>query len=90
MNLSIEKTDFNINGKIILNNIILKDHMDNDLLKINKVLMSIFEYNNIFKGQYSFDDISLSGLSLDIRKYSGEEQNNLKIVIEKLLSTQIL
>ena len=86
MNLSIEKTDFNINGKIILNNIILKDHMDNDLLKINKVLMSIFEYNNIFKGQYSFDDISLSGLSLDIRKYSGEEQNNLKIVIEKLLS----
>ena len=40
----------------------------------------------IFKGQYSFDDISLSGLSLDIRKYSGEVQNNLKIVIDKLLS----
>ncbi len=86
MNLSIEKTDFNIDGKIVLNDIIIKDHRDNDFLKINKVSMSIFEYNNIFKGEYLFDDIYLSGLSLDIRKYNDDEQNNLKIIIDKISS----
>lgn len=71
-------------GKVKLNKVHVEDHHHNTLLNIDELRTSILSLSNIIANTPRLGNTTADGLTFRIRRYSGEETDNLNILLEKL------
>ncbi|MCF6347995.1 MAG: translocation/assembly module TamB [Flavobacteriaceae bacterium] len=82
-NIVVKKVDLSYLGNIKLKKIEINDHHNDTLIYIDKLTTSIFEYKSILDNKLEFGEIELDGVYFYMKKYKGEDNDNLSIFVDK-------
>ncbi|MDP3313974.1 translocation/assembly module TamB domain-containing protein [Lutibacter sp.] len=81
--LTVQKMDLSILGKVQLKEVLARDHHKDTLFYIQNLRTSILSFRNFLNGKYEFGQISLNNFELFIKTYKGENDDGLTIFIDK-------
>ena len=81
--IRIEKAGLRFNGYVALKNILIKDHHEETLISVAELNTSIISFAKIAENKLTFGAIDLFGFYFNIKKYSGENDTNLDIFVDK-------
>jgi hypothetical protein len=81
--IRIEKAGLRFNGDVALKNILIKDHHEETLISVAELNTSIISFAKIAENKLTFGAIDLFGFYFNIKKYSGENDTNLDIFVDK-------
>jgi hypothetical protein len=81
--IRIEKAGLRFNGDVTLKNILIKDHQEETLISVAELNTSIISFAKIAENKLTFGAIDLFGFYFNIKKYSGENDTNLDIFVDK-------
>ena len=81
-NLTIEKVDFSLLGSVELKGIEIRDHHKDTLIFVEKLRTSVLNAKRILNNKVNLKNIYLEGASFFMKKYKGEENDNLAIFID--------
>jgi len=84
VDVSIGKVSLSYFGKVKLNDVLVKDHHDSTLLKINEFRTSILGVSNLISNNPNLGSSTAEGFTLKMKRYKGEESDNLSILLDKL------
>ncbi len=82
-NINIDKVGLQFNGDIELINIYIEDHKKDTLISIQELNTSIISFKKLYDNKFTFGDIDMNGLLLNLKTYQGETDTNLDIFVEK-------
>lgn len=84
VNVSVERVSLGYFGKVKLNGILVEDHHADTLMHARQLRTSILSLSNIVAGNPSLGFTQLDGFRLKMKKYEGEDKDNLAIFLDKL------
>ncbi|TDN89403.1 uncharacterized protein DUF490 [Salegentibacter sp. 24] len=87
INISIDEVSLTYFGRLRFNGILIKDHHNDTLIYSEELRTSLLGFSNLLNNKPHFGNTYLDGLKLNMRKYKGEERDNLGLFIEKLSGT---
>jgi len=83
VDISVGKVSFSYFGRIKLNEVMVKDHHQDTLLHIDELRTSILSLTNLIANNPSMGSTSAEGFTLKMKRYAGEDSDNLSILLEK-------
>ncbi|GAK96889.1 hypothetical protein JCM19294_1198 [Nonlabens tegetincola] len=84
INLDVKRVQITYDGNVALKEVLSLDHRGDTLFFINRLESSILSLGNLLDGQPNLGSTSLDGVVFNLKRYKGEEDDNLQIFIEKL------
>ncbi len=84
VNLSIGKVSLSYFGNVKLNEIYVEDHHEDTLLTAKEVRSSFLSFVNLINNSPNLGNSRIEGLNMQMRRYKGEDLDNLGVLIEKL------
>jgi hypothetical protein len=87
VNISVDRVSLTYFGRVKINGIYIEDHHKDTLIFSEELRTSLFGISNLLGNKPHLGNTYLDGLELNMRKYKGEDKDNLGQFIEKL-STQ--
>jgi len=84
VDISVGKVSFSYFGKIKLNEVMVKDHHQDTLLHIDELRTSILSLTNLIANNPTMGNTSAEGFTFKMKRYAGEDSDNLSILLEKL------
>jgi len=84
--IRIGKTSININGSIVLRDVIARDHHQDTLFYIQKLATNSKGVRALANGEFEFETAKISGFKSKIIHYPDEQSDNLVQFIRKLQS----
>ena len=85
--ISIEKASINLNGDVLVSNILIQDHHKDSLLFVKELKTSLNGLERFMNRDYNFNSIGLDGVRLFLTQYKGETKSSLQHFIAKLRDT---
>lgn len=80
--ISLEKIDFSFFGRVSIKGLKINDHHQDTLIYVNKLSSSLLSVKQVFDNTFLFNDIILKDVFVIMKKYKGEEKDNLAIFTE--------
>ncbi|HSM62505.1 MAG TPA: hypothetical protein VK833_01075, partial [Gillisia sp.] len=84
VDVSVGRVSFSYFGKVKLNEVLVKDHHDDTLLDIQEFRTSILGIPNLIANNPSLGSSTAEGLVFKMKRYKGEDSDNLSILLDKL------
>ncbi len=84
VDVSVGRVSFSYFGKVKLNDVLVKDHHDSTLLKIDEFRTSILGVSNLIANNPNLGSSTAEGFTLKMKRYKGEKSDNLSILLDKL------
>ncbi len=84
IDVSVGRVSFSYFGKIKLNEVHIKDHHANTLIDIVEFRTSILGFSNLITNNPSLGSSTAEGLVFKMKRYKGEDSDNLSILLDKL------
>ena len=84
VDVSVGRVSFTYFGKVKLNEVLIKDHHENTLLDIQEFRTSILGVSNLIANNPNLGSSTAEGFIFKMRRYKGEESDNLSILLDKL------
>ena len=78
------RVSFSYFGKVKLNEIYVEDHHQDTLLNIQELKTSILSLSNLINNTPKLGNTTAKGFTLKMRRYKGEDRDNLSVLLEKL------
>ena len=86
VNISIDRVSLTYFGRVKINGIYIEDHHKDTLIFSEELRTSLPGIANLLSSNPNLGNTYLEGLQLNMRKYKGEDRDNLGKFIEKLSS----
>lgn len=86
-NIIIGKVGLQFNGDVELKNIYIEDYKKDTLVNIDELNTSVLSFKKLYDNKFTFGDIDVIGLTLNIKTYEGEEDTNLDVFVSKFDDT---
>jgi len=87
VNIAIDRVSITYFGRVQLNGIYIEDHHNDTLIFSKELRTSLLGISNLMGNKPKLSTTYLEGLDLNMRKYKGEEKDNLGQFIDKLSTT---
>ena len=87
-NINIDRVGIQFNGDVELKDILIKDHYADTLVAVKELNTSVISFKNLSQNKFSFGDIDVYDLYLNIKTYKGEKDSSLDIFTESFDSDQ--
>lgn len=84
VNISVGRVSFSYFGKIKLNDVYVEDHHQDTLIFADELRSSILSFSNLIKNSPDLGSTTAEGFILNMKRYKGEELDNLAILLQKL------
>lgn len=84
VNLTIGRVSLSYFGNVRLNEIYVEDHHADTLFTADEIRSSILSFTNLINNSPNLGNTRIDGLNMKMRRYEGEDKDNLGILIEKL------
>jgi len=84
VNLSIGKVSVTYFGNVRLNDVYVEDHHQDTLLNIEELRTSFLSLTSLRSNTPDMGNTSAKGFTLKMRRYKGENSDNLSIILDKL------
>ena len=84
VNVNIGRVSISYFGDILLNDIYVEDHREDTLFTAKEISSSILSYSKLMSNAPELGDTRIEGLNMHMRRYKGEDRDNLGILIQKL------
>ncbi len=84
VNISVGKVSLSYSGKVKLGEILVLDHHEDTLLNIEELKTSILSLRNVINNKPRLGNTIVEGMTFQIRRYEGENSDNLSVILEKL------
>ncbi|MCF4101622.1 translocation/assembly module TamB [Gillisia sp. M10.2A] len=84
VNVSVGRVSLSYFGKVKLNEVYVEDHHQDTLLNIEELRTSILGISNLVAGNPRIGNTTAKGFTLKMRRYKGEDSDNLSVLLEKL------
>lgn len=84
VNLSVGRVSISYFGRLKLKEIYVEDHHQDTLLYVRELKSSLLGFRNLLNNTPDLGFTSAEGLTLNMKRYSGEETDNLSVVLDKL------
>lgn len=81
-NIVVKKLDLSFLGNVNLKGVEIRDHHNDTLIFVNSLRTSLKNAKRIIDNNVDLGDITLSGAYFYMKKYKGEEDDNLSIFIK--------
>ncbi|WP_442267140.1 translocation/assembly module TamB domain-containing protein [Tenacibaculum sp. ZS6-P6] len=81
-NIVIKRIDLSLLGNVQLKDIEIRDHHNDTLIFVKNLKTSLQNAKKIVDNKVDLSDVSLSGAYFYMKKYKGEEEDNLAVFIE--------
>ncbi len=81
-NIIVKKLDLSLLGNVNLKDIEIRDHHNDTLIFIQSLKTSIKNVKKVMDNEVDLGDITLSGVDFYMKKYKGEEDDNLSVFID--------
>jgi len=82
-NIVVKKVDLSYLGNAKLIGVEINDHHNDTLIYVEQLTTSIFSYRNILENKLELGEADVRGLQMHMKRYKGEDNDNLSIFIEK-------
>ncbi len=86
VNVNVGRVSFSYFGKVKLNDIYVEDHHKDTLLTIDELRTSILGISNLINNNPNIGSTTAKGFNLEMKRYKGEDSDNLTILLDKLKS----
>ncbi len=83
-NVVIKKIDFSLLGNVRLKEIQIRDHHNDTLIFVKNLKTSLKNAKKVIDNKVDLSDVTLRGVHFYMKKYKGEEKDNLTVFIDKL------
>ncbi len=84
VNISIGRVSIGYFGNVKLRDIYVKDHHLDTLFTAEEIKTSILSIRNLINNSPNLGNTRIEGLDMRMRRYEGEDKDNLGVLIEKL------
>ncbi len=84
VNISVGRVSFSYFGRIRLNDVYVEDHHQDTLINIVELKTSILSLKNLIANYPSLGNTTAEGLTFKMKRYKGEDTDNLSVLLEKL------
>jgi len=84
IDVSVGRVSLSYFGKVKLNEILVRDHHENTLLDIQEFRTSILGVSNLVANNPSLGSSTAEGFTFKMKRYKGEDSDNLSILLDKL------
>lgn len=84
VNISVGRVSFSYFGRIRLNDVYVEDHHQDTLINIVELKTSILSLTNLLANYPRLGNTTAEGLTFKMKRYKGEDSDNLSILLEKL------
>jgi len=84
VDISVGKVSLSYFGRVKLNRVMVKDHHQDTLLHIDELRTSILGLTNLLANNPSLGNTSAEGFTFKMKRYAGEDSDNLSLLLEKL------
>ena len=84
VDISVGKVSLSYFGRVKLNRVMVKDHHRDTLLHIDELRTSILGLTNLLANNPSLGNTSAEGFTFKMKRYAGEDSDNLSLLLEKL------
>lgn len=81
-NLVVKKIDLSFLGSVQLKGVEIRDHHKDTLIFVDKLSTSILNAKKILDNKVDLGSVSASGITVHLKTYKGEENDNLSIFVE--------
>ena len=81
-NLVVNKIDLSFLGSVQLKGIEIRDHHKDTLIFLDKLSTSLLNAKKILDNKVNLGSVSASGLTMHLKTYKGEDNDNLSIFVE--------
>ena len=82
--ITFDKIRLQWNGKLELTDIFIGDHHSDTLAFIQKIQTSFQDFKKLQQNDFNLNRLDITGVYLNIKKYTDEEAHSLKVLVEKL------
>jgi hypothetical protein len=82
IDISIEKVDLSILGKVQLKGVEIKDHHKDTLIFVKKLATSILSAKKVLESEVNLGSISIDGAHVYMKTYKDETNDNLSVFID--------
>ncbi|WP_417887479.1 translocation/assembly module TamB domain-containing protein [Zunongwangia sp.] len=82
--IRVDRVSLNYLGDVLLNGIYIEDHHQDTLVYVNELRTSLINVNQILKNKPSLGSTTIKGLEMNMRRYKGEDSDNVNVLVEKL------
>ena len=72
-NINIDRVGIQFNGDVELKDILIKDHYADTLVAVKELNTSVISFKNLSQNKFSFGDIDVYDLYLNVKTYKGEK-----------------
>lgn len=83
-NMLVKKVDLSLLGSVTLKEIEIRDHHKDTLIFVKKLRTSLLSAKSVLDNKLQLRSASLDGVYFYLKKYKGEETDNLSIFISQL------
>jgi len=80
----VGRVSFSYFGKIKLNEVYVEDHHQDTLLHLSELRTSLLSVRNLLANTPDLGNTTAEGFTMNMKRYEGEESDNLSILLEKL------
>ena len=84
VNLSVGRVSISYFGRLKLNEVYVEDHHQDTLLYVRELRSSLFGFRNLLNNTPDLGNTSADGFTFNMKRYRGEDIDNLSIVLDKL------
>jgi hypothetical protein len=84
VNLSVGRVSISYFGRLKLNEVYVEDHHQDTLLYVRELKSSLLGFRNLLNNTPDLGYTSADGFTLNMKRYSGEDTDNLSVVLDKL------
>ncbi|MDT0641870.1 translocation/assembly module TamB domain-containing protein [Zunongwangia sp. F363] len=84
ININIDRVSLSYFGNIKVKGVYVEDHHQDTLLYAREVSTSILSLRNLFNNSPNFGNTVVEDLQLKMKRYEGEDRDNLSLLISKL------
>ncbi|CAL2082066.1 translocation/assembly module TamB domain-containing protein [Tenacibaculum sp. 190524A05c] len=81
-NIVVKKLDLSLLGNVDLKDIEIRDHHKDTLIFIKSLKTSLRNVKKVMDNEVDLGDITLRGVNFHMKKYKGEEDDNLAVFID--------
>ncbi|WP_233494484.1 translocation/assembly module TamB [Mesonia sp. K7] len=84
VDINVGKISLSYDGEVVLQDVLIKDHHQNKLIKADQLNTVLLNLPGLLSGtQLDFGYADADGLELHMRRYKGEENDNLNVFVGK-------
>lgn len=86
--ISFDQVHLELNGEIRITEVLVRDHKNDSLFYVEELALDLEEFKGVLQEKFHFSSIRLKNPLLKLVSYTGDDQNNLQIFLEKVKKNQ--